>query len=260
MWRLEPRTWGRAGGGLGVLLACLSRSRMLEQPLRLFQGISLEGAGWVQLPAQWNPVWQLLTPQTSQCLLALRPRAGVLETGEVGEVPSAPAAHSLWESLGSSAHSAAGLRGASPGLQWKSWAVELHQGSPQQVLVMCLLITVCPCACQVCRLRLSGSSLPQEGLEWREGAGEGPSAWGPRARQDFGCSWSSEPAEGLKAVKRGGQRYLHVLVPGQKAWPWAGGVVVTSAWRPQGHFPERDGGGLQCGDAGPAWGRECKRI
>lgn len=34
-------------------------------------------------------------------------RAGVWRR-EVGEVPSAPAAHSLWESLGSSAHSAAG--------------------------------------------------------------------------------------------------------------------------------------------------------
>lgn len=46
---------------------------------------------------------------------------------------------------------------------------------------------------------------------------------------------------------------LHVLVvPGQKPGLGRGCVVVTSAWRPEGHFPERCRWGLQCGDAGLA--------
>ena len=80
----------------------------------------------------------------------------------------------------------------------------------------------------------------------------GPGAQGPQALQDSGCSWSTEPAEGFKAVD-GVVSAACAGGPWAKAWPWAGGVVVTSAWRPEGHFPERWRRGLQCGDTGPAW-------
>lgn len=106
--------------------------------------------------------------------------------------------------------------------------------------VMCLLIAVCPCACQVCRLRLSGELLaPGRPWEWREGRGEeGPAHEVLRRVKISAAPGAQSPLKDLKLWT--GWSALHVLVvPGQRPGLGLGGVVVTSAWRPQGHFPER---------------------
>lgn len=111
-----------------------SRRRTLEQLLCLSQGISLEGAERVPLPAQWSPVWQLLMPQMSQCLPALWP---VQVSGDGRWARCSPCQPPL--PVGEPGSSAHGAAGAAWGLAWPA-VKELgrgtapRRGSPQQVL------------------------------------------------------------------------------------------------------------------------------
>lgn len=109
-----PRRWVAGAplrGRAGVALGCSWRAEQEQDVGAAITAFSRNPAGRGRvssLPAQWNPVWQLLTPQTSQCLLALRP-VQVSGDGRWARCP-APAAHPVGEP-GKKAHEAAAAWG-----------------------------------------------------------------------------------------------------------------------------------------------------
>ena len=141
--------------GWGVALRCSMRAwREQEEDvgaaIRAFsRNLAGRGRG-SSAPSTVESVRQLLMPQTSQCLRGASARAGVWRW-EVSEVLSAPAAHFPRESWGSSAHGAAGAVWvlALPVVKELGCGNAPRRGSLSKLSVMCLLITVCPCACRV---------------------------------------------------------------------------------------------------------------
>ena len=148
-----------------------------------------------------------------------------------------PSHRSPWESRGSSAHGAAGAAWglARPAVKELGRGTAPRRGSPQQVLSDVPVDNCVPvCLPGMQALTLRGAPCLREALRV-EG---GPSAWGPQASQDFGCSWSSEPIEVLKAVNR-------VVSVACAGGPWALGLGVWW-WPVPGDLRvtfQRDGGG-----------------